>query len=197
MKKIIIVSLLVTLVSVITASAQENTYSIVVKMQNGTVLTIGPNEADSIYFTEGKLNVSGQSIEDIIKHVDIIDKHSKETDEAIALLHSLFDALVAETRKLENSVNDIKGDVLGNELNLFTLQGQTATLSEVISVHEKKLKEMDAIKELVQNIKASDNAQEATIIELQMRIVELQMKNADAEARIAQLEKVVEELRNK
>jgi hypothetical protein len=30
-----------------------------------------------------------------------------------------------------------------------------------------------------------------------MRIVELQMKNADAEARIAQLEKVVEELRNK
>lgn len=197
MKKIIIVSLLVTLVSVITASAQENTYSIVVKMQNGTVLTIGPNEADSIYFTEGKLNVSGQSIEDIIKHVDIIDKHSKETDEAIALLQSLFDALVAETRKLENSVDDIKGDVLCNELNLSVLQGQTATLSEVISVHDKKLKEMDAIKELVQNIKASDNAQEATIIELQMRIIELQMKNADAEARIAQLEKVVEELRNK
>ena len=176
MKKIIIMSLLATLVSVFSASAQENTYSIVVKMQNGTMLTIGPNEADSIYFTEGKLNVSGQSIEDIQKQIAQLQndiKYNKYLAEEVQVLamnnsnrldqsENKIDALIKISTALDADVNDIKKDV-----------AQIGALKASI----------DSLIERVY----SNNA----------RISELEKDNAALAAKIAQLEAIVSELRNK
>ncbi len=98
MKKTILMSLFATLLSVFTASAQSNTYSIIIKMQNGTVFTIGPNEADSIYFDEGKLTVSGKSIEAIEKRVEILE--------------SAVSSVMAIANKNSNDINENKKDIL-------------------------------------------------------------------------------------
>ncbi len=123
MKKTIFLPFLVALVSVFTASAQENTYSIIVKMQNGTVLTIGPNEADSIFFDEGKLNVSGKSIEDILKIIDEDSKHLQRIDESIDMLHTVTKALQTvvdykvDQKSLEPEIAKIVGEKLQNIIN--------------------------------------------------------------------------------
>lgn len=176
MKKIIIMSLFATLVSVFTASAQENTYSIVVKMQNGTVLTIGPNEADSIYFTEGKLNVSGQSIEDIQKQIaqlqnDIkYNKYLAEEVQGLAMKNSnrldqsenKIEALIKISTALDADVDDIKKDVVQ-----------------------------------IGDLKASIDSLMESVYSNDARISELEKDNTALAAKIAQLEAIVSELQNK
>ena len=62
MKKILLMSLFATFMSLTNATAQDNTYSMVIKLANGTVLTIGPNEVDSISFNNGEIAVSGKDL---------------------------------------------------------------------------------------------------------------------------------------
>ena len=69
MKKFFILSLIATFVSVLSVSAQDNTYSMIIKMANGTTFTIGPNEVDSLWFNDGQVTVAGTNIMDLINSI--------------------------------------------------------------------------------------------------------------------------------
>lgn len=69
MKKFFILSLIATFVSVFSVSAQDNTYSMIIKMANGTTFTIGPNEVDSLWFNDGQVTVAGTNIMDLINAI--------------------------------------------------------------------------------------------------------------------------------
>ena len=69
MKKFFILSLIATFVSVLSVSAQDNTYSMIIKMANGTTFTIGPNEVDSLWFNDGQVTVAGTNIMDLVNSI--------------------------------------------------------------------------------------------------------------------------------
>ena len=66
MKRFFLLSLVATFVSLMSVSAQDNTYSMIIKLANVTTLTIGPNEVDSISFNDGEITVSGSTISDLV-----------------------------------------------------------------------------------------------------------------------------------
>lgn len=45
--------------------AQSNSYNMVIEMANGTKINIGPNDVKNIYFNDGQLVISGETIEQI------------------------------------------------------------------------------------------------------------------------------------
>lgn len=79
MKKFFILSLIATFVSVLSVSAQDNTYSMVIKMANGTTFTIGPNEVDSLWFNDGQVTVAGTNIMDLVKKIAELKDENEAT----------------------------------------------------------------------------------------------------------------------
>ena len=149
MKKIIIMSLFATLLSVFTATAQSNTYSIIIKMQNGTVFTIGPNEADSIYFDDGKLTVSGKSIEAIEERVGILEtavssvmgianKNSNDIDENKKYILDLM----KKSESYEKDVKDVQAIANSNTNKIEQLQKLNYDLASDIAVLKKDNEDM-------------------------------------------------------
>ena len=69
MKKFYFLSLIAAFITVLGASAQSNSYNMVIEMTDGTKINIGPNDVKNITFAEGKLAVGGESIDDIKKQI--------------------------------------------------------------------------------------------------------------------------------
>ncbi len=69
MKKFFLISLIATFVTIFSASAQDNTYNMVIKMANGTTFTIGPKDVENITFNDGEVVVSGSSIQELIASI--------------------------------------------------------------------------------------------------------------------------------
>ncbi|MBR3479140.1 MAG: hypothetical protein IKH32_00345 [Prevotella sp.] len=187
MKKTILVSLFATLISVFTATAQENTYSIIIKMQNGTVLTIGPNEADSIFFDEGTLTVTGQSITDIMKRIDkdslLMDGFYQATNMNMNVLQQQVSTIADVCSELQNRINildaiqkqiyNFSSELDEFQYEIFSLKNENAMLNAYIN-----------------DLKAISNAQES-------KITALTSENAAIVAELKKLQDIVEELRNR
>ena len=69
MKKHLLLSLIAAFMVVLGASAQGNSYNMVIEMANGTKINIGPNDIKNISFIDGNLTVSGESIDDIKRDI--------------------------------------------------------------------------------------------------------------------------------
>jgi len=65
MKKISVFTIMMMLMVVVSAWAQSNSYNMVIEMANGTKINIGPNDVKNIYFNDGQLVISGETIEQI------------------------------------------------------------------------------------------------------------------------------------
>ena len=115
MKKNIILSLLATLVSVLGISAQENTYSMVIKLNNGTVLTIGPNEVDSISFNDGQMAFSGQNLSQLVARIDSL---GKVVDDNLMITKDIFSQSRDETSQVEEKVNTVLTRLISPNLNI-------------------------------------------------------------------------------
>ena len=179
MKKTIIMSLLAALFSVLTVSAQENTYSIVIKMQNGTVFTIGPNEADSIFFDEGQLKVSGQSIEKIMEKVK---------NDSI-LMMNLFEE---NKDYLDYNIAYVKKNVVELQAQIDNLQAQVYYLNDKQQKSEDKLMLLSKdVERNYEEMKYYTDRLEAMTKEQQDEINQLKMANANLEKRIAYLEDII------
>lgn len=66
MKKNFLMSLIAAFVMVLNVNAQNNTYSMVLSLANGTVVTIGPNEIQDIAFNDGDITVTGTRMEELL-----------------------------------------------------------------------------------------------------------------------------------
>jgi len=72
MKKIFL-TLITALITILSLSAQ-NTYNMVIEMNDGTKINIGPNDIKNMSFVDGNLTVSGESIDDIKKEIAELKK---------------------------------------------------------------------------------------------------------------------------
>lgn len=143
MKKIIILSLIATFVSVFSANAQENTYSIVIKMANGTTFTIGPNEVENITFNDGQVTVSGQNIEEMAARINYLEKVLNETARIDDLEKVRYES-EAKLQVLESKVERLHEDLLTRIADLESkvsflferwvpeLQGRIEALEQIV-----------------------------------------------------------------
>ena len=65
MRKNAFIAIVTFLMITISAMAQSNSYNMVIEMANGTKINIGPNDVKNIYFNDGQLVISGETIEQI------------------------------------------------------------------------------------------------------------------------------------
>jgi len=110
MKKLMLSSLLAILT--LAASAQTNTYAMVIEMQNGTKLTIGPNEVKNVTFNNGQLTVTGETIETLVGSA--VNQAKEYTDQAAANLKGYID-LATALEQVKGSISALAATVEGNK----------------------------------------------------------------------------------
>ena len=113
--KRILLSLIVAFTALLGISAQ-NTYNMVIEMTNGTKINIGPNDVQNIYFTDGELTVSGESIDDLKK--DIEDIKSKIAELNVSDILSMINVLQMQIKALSDEIAALK-DQGGNDDNNY------------------------------------------------------------------------------
>jgi len=93
MKKSLLFTVFTMMLSV-ASYAQNNTYNMVVKMANGTTISIGPNEIENISFNDGAVTISGTKIDDLVKNLESAQKD-------ISSLRALIEYVDGKTSKIE------------------------------------------------------------------------------------------------
>ena len=124
------------------ALSQNNTYNMVITMSNGTTISIGPNEVKDITFNDGEIQVTGQTLEQVVGQIGTnrirIDSLSVVTDKLQYLMKSeltdvkaLLQARIEEVegmlmRQFEKQINDLKAQIKDLEEKVAQQGGATA-----------------------------------------------------------------------
>ena len=140
MKKYILASVITAFVATFTAQAQENTYNMVIKMANGTTITIGPNEIENIVFNDGAVTVSGKRIDDFVSSLDLLEKKTETLTSKADLVAAITDleAKINEVGTAKNSEIRAEIDALKQEIaNL-----NTSDIIAMINVLQMQIKSL-------------------------------------------------------
>lgn len=121
--KRIFLSLATALITILGISAQ-NTYNMVIEMNNGTKINIGPNDIKNISFVDGDLTISGESIDEIKK--EIADLKQKLDEQKSCECSKEIEALKQEIANLNTS--DIIAVINVLELQIKSLTDEVAAL---------------------------------------------------------------------
>ena len=173
MKKYFLLSLLAILT--LTASAQTNTYAMVIEMQNGTKLTIGPNEVKNVTFNNGELTVTGETIETLV--ASAVNQAKEYTDQAAANLKGYIDLSreLAELKAASEAADEsIRAELAAKQTLIETNDAAIMALLDTKFNELNKLIDSNA-KDILANAKAiSDNkaAQDAANIIMQNNIAQ-------------------------
>ncbi|MBQ8486573.1 MAG: hypothetical protein IJ533_02860 [Prevotella sp.] len=113
MKKQLLLSLVAAFMMALGISAQNNSYSMVIEMTDGTKVTIGPNDIKNMTFTDGQLTVSGESIDGIKKDIaELKEKinHQKgcECSVEISDIMSVINVLQMQIKSLMDEIENLK-----------------------------------------------------------------------------------------
>ena len=182
MKKFFILSLIATFVSVLSVSAQDNTYSMVIKMANGTTFTIGPNEVDSLWFNDGQVTVAGTNIMDLVKKIAELKDENEATRAWVYASQSEY-AKKVDLDAILYLIDNNAYRISGNAQIVNPETSEPYTWRQYDWETGKYVDKPVTMQMVVQTI-------EANYAELSMRIQELQ--NA-----IANLSHEIDDLRNK
>ena len=105
MKKNILWALIALFAATFEGAAQNNSYNMVITMANGTTISIGPNEVKNISFNDGKVEMTGQTLDQLVERVEAVEKRSPYDDTWILnwIRYSFADSL----RNVRNDVLEI------------------------------------------------------------------------------------------
>lgn len=112
MKKNYILSLIAALMMVLGANAQgSNTYNMVIKMADGTSITIGPNEIDNIAFNDGAVVVEGAKIDDLVADIQALKARNQAMEEVLAIhdermYYGYFERIRGEAKIINPDTNE-------------------------------------------------------------------------------------------
>lgn len=154
MKRFFLLSLVATFVSLMSVSAQDNTYSMIIKLANGTTLTIGPNEVDSISFNDGEITVSGSTISDLVAGFTAAQV---ETQMRIDSLSNVLMMHYATIEDIMQALANIPIPDLSNyptKAELTDLLYKYATKEDLQYEQDMRAKEDQSLLELVQKVDA-------------------------------------------
>lgn len=183
MKRFFLLSLVATFVSLMSVSAQDNTYSMIIKLANGTTLTIGPNEVDSISFNDGEITVSGSTISDLVNE---IKKAQAESQMRIDSLSNVLMMHYATIEDIMQALANIPIPDLSNyptKAELTDLLYKYATKEDLQYEQDMRAKEDQNLMELVQKVDADHkNIEQHLITEIDELKTVITMLNARIEA---------------
>lgn len=193
MKKFFILSLIATFVSVLSVSAQDNTYSMIIKMANGTTFTIGPNEVDSLWFNDGQVTVAGTNIMDLVNAIVQLKYESEsQRDWVIAML-----AQYAKKEELQMCIDLIEKssyEIRGNAQIINPETGGTYTWKQYDWELGKYVDQPVTMGIVVNRIQENYDEQ---LARSDARYYELMEHTKALENQLQELVKAIEELRNK
>ncbi len=183
MKRFFLLSLVATFVSLMSVSAQDNTYSMIIKLANGTTLTIGPNEVDSISFNDGEITVSGSTISDLVNE---IKKAQAESQMRIDSLSNVLMMHYATIEDIMQTLANIPIPDLSNyptKAELTDLLYKYATKEDLQYEQDMREKEDQNLMELVKKVDADHiNIEQHLITEIDELKTVITMLNARIEA---------------
>ena len=191
MKRFFLLSLVAAFVSLMSVSAQDNTYSMIIKLANGTTLTIGPNEVDSISFNDGEITVSGSTISDLVAGFTAAQV---ETQMRIDSLSNVLMMHYATIEDIMQALANIPIPDLSNyptKAELTDLLYKYATKEDLQYEQDMRAKEDQNLMELVQKVDADHKNREQYLI---TEIDELKTVITMLNARIEALENEVNQL---
>lgn len=183
MKRFFLLSLVAAFVSLMSVSAQDNTYSMIIKLANGTTLTIGPNEVDSISFNDGEITVSGSTISDLVNE---IKKAQAESQMRIDSLSNVLMMHYATIEDIMQALANIPIPDLSNyptKAELTDLLYKYATKEDLQYEQDTRAKEDQNLMELVQKVDADHiNIEQHLITEIDELKTVITMLNTRIEA---------------
>ena len=188
MKKFFILSLIATFVSVLSVSAQDNTYSMIIKMANGTTFTIGPNEVDSLWFNDGQVTVAGTNIMDLVNSIAQLKYESDNLKRDNESQRAWVNAMLAEYAKMQD-VQMCK-DLI--EMNARQIRGNAQIVNpETGSTYTWKQYDWEQGKYVDQPVTMG-----MVVQEIEKKYADLMMRTQCLETELQELAKAIEELRN-
>ena len=169
-------------------SAQNNTYSMVITMANGTTIALGPNDVKDITFKDGEVQVTGQALEQI---VDMTKENSSEILNHTKRITNLEDALKAmqaqydaDMTKAAQRTNDILNLLSDRDGNLMQVGKDLQAISDKLNTFESVYGSLNgAFRDLTLRtvnledaLKAMKVYVDATIAQLQKEIATLKQQ---------------------
>ena len=182
MKKFFILSLIATFVSVLSVSAQDNTYSMIIKMANGTTFTIGPNEVDSLWFNDGQVTVAGTNIMDLINSIAQLKYESESQREWVIGMLPQY-AKKEELQMCIDLIDKSSYEIRGNAQIINPETGSTYTWKQYDWELGKYVDKPVTMGMVVQ--------------EIEKNYADLMMRTQNLENELQKLANDLEELRNK
>jgi formylglycine-generating enzyme required for sulfatase activity len=107
---------------VLSASAQNNDYNMVIELKNGTKITLGADDVENLTFNDGALSISGNTIEDI--YTALANKVDQSEFEEWKALLSRLQEIVEPSPIKEYTVNGVSFKMVRVEGGTF-LMGAT------------------------------------------------------------------------
>ena len=149
MNKKFFTALMATILMAVSAIAQNNnTYSMVLKLTGGTVITIGPNELEQLDFKEGDVTATGTSITQLVNNI-------KAMQAKIAMLEQQTAANKAD---IQAAVNAVQNQVVASNANIDALnakvnvnQNAIAAVSEQVQASNASIAALNAQVNVNQN----------------------------------------------
>ena len=130
MKKIF-TTLVVMMLTTLAVNAQNNTYTMVIEMQNGTKITIGPNEVKNVTFNNGEVVFSGVTLESLIdqklENVEGLAPYFTELNSKTASLESAITSLQEGLKTANKSIKE-------NADNIIVLMSADKALESELSI---------------------------------------------------------------
>ena len=124
MRKITFISLFIALFASVSMQAQENAYNMVIEMNNGTKITIGPNDVKNITFNDGELVVTGPSLQGWMENMQaetaMLAQRTTSVEQAIAQVRANID-----TKANMADVQTMKANM---EAEIAAIEGRMAHL---------------------------------------------------------------------
>ena len=142
MKKRFFLSLIAAIVITIGASAQNNnSYSMVLTLANGTTVTIGPNELLNIAFNNGEVSFSGESIDNLVKGIEAnkayIEKLDAKTTDLEAMIYALKQQHDYEVKDLNYAIYQLDERIKKLEERIEATNAYNKMLEDKITALEE------------------------------------------------------------
>lgn len=167
MKKFFIFSLFAAFSSLCSVHAQENTYSMVIKMADGTVFNIGPNDVESITFNNGQLTVSGIDIDAL---TTAIQTHGATLQAEAARIATVEATLETRINAVEADVTALKS-ILSDKLDQETFNTKLQDVYSIINNVEASLAatrmQLNAV---AQELVSEETARKASVADIQQQV---------------------------
>lgn len=151
MKKNFFLTLLFMLLMTTAGRAQNNEHNMVIKLQNGTTITLGPDDLQNITFNGETINVEGNTIEEIKQKIEM-------------LMDASFTALET-TQAIKEILGDGNMEWMCRRLEYLRILEDYDVLTHVIELEKEK----DNMNEMIQAMKG-------IIDELEHRVTALENK---------------------